>query len=480
MVNLSIPREILSLDPREMDFSDGEAVKSLVLKLLNVIEAQARIIEELRQENQRLKDEVNHLKGEKGKPRILANVPRKENDMPESKPSKKWGKNSKKQRVKIDRVEVRRVDLSTLPPDAEHKGYRSVVKQNIRFETDNVEYKLERYYSPSEKKVYEAELPDEVKGSEYGSDLKAFVVYLYSACRVPEKKIWEMLTEAGIVISEGQVSNILTKASREEFTQEKEDILGAGMESSEHFHIDDTGARHKGVNHHAHVLCNALFSAFFITRKKNKNTIRKLLGLNKRGKTGKIMVSDDAKQFWGVAVLHALCWIHEIRHYRKLNPLLEWHRIKLREFLTETWKFYEELKEYKENPSEKQKEFLEQRFDDLFSTRTGYEELDERIGLTRVKKARLLLVLDYPWIPLHNNPAEIALRELVIKRKTSYGTRSEDGKTAWENMMTILGTCRKHGVSFLDYVKDIFSGHYTMPRLADLIIQKASIESTAY
>lgn len=52
-------------------------------------------------------------------------------------------------------------------------------------------------------------------------------------------------------------------------------------------------------------------------------------------------------------------------------------------------------------------------------------------------------------IPLHNNPAEIALRELVIKKRISYGTKSEDGRLAWENMMTILDTCRKHGVSFL-------------------------------
>jgi hypothetical protein len=42
--------------------------------------------------------------------------------------------------------------------------------------------------------------------------------------------------------------------------------------------------------------------------------------------------------------------------------------------------------------------------------------------MTRKKNEKLLLVLDYPQIPLHNNPAEIALRELVIKKKISYIT----------------------------------------------------------
>jgi len=43
-----------------------------------------------------------------------------------------------------------------------------------------------------------------------------------------------------------------------------------------------------------------------------------------------------------------------------------------------------------------------------------------------------LLALKFPEIPLHNNPAELALIEGVVKRKISNGTRSDDGKAAWE------------------------------------------------
>jgi len=66
---------------------------------------------------------------------------------------KKWHKSAKKQRIKIDRTEYRKVDRKTLPPDAEHNGYRNVVVQNIISHTDNVEYKLERFYSPCENKI---------------------------------------------------------------------------------------------------------------------------------------------------------------------------------------------------------------------------------------------------------------------------------------------------------------------------------------
>ncbi len=57
-------------------------------------------------------------------------------------------------------------------------------------------------------------------------------------------------------------------------------------------------------------------------------------------------------------------------------------------------------REWKESKSQA----LEKEFDELFSTDTGYEELDKRIALTREKKEELLLVLRFPEIPLHNNP----------------------------------------------------------------------------
>ncbi|MHB8120178.1 MAG: IS66 family transposase, partial [Methanothrix sp.] len=76
------------------------------------------------------------------------------------------------------------------------------------------------------------------------------------------------------------------------------------------------------------------------------------------------------------------------------------------------------------------------------------------------------------------NGSEIALREGVIKRKISYGTRSESGKAAWENQLTILDTCRKQGVSYFEYILDIISGSYSMPRLSQLLMRSKS--STAY
>ena len=477
----SIPDEIKNLNIDKMDFNNHESIKNLFKLFLNIIESQSKIIENQKEEIQSLKDEINRLKGEKGKPKFSPNVPEKENDLqsPNIVEKKIWSKSSKKSRIKIDRTDYKYVDKSILPPDANNKGYRTVVIQNIKFGTDNVEYKLERYYSKKEKKTYEAELPDGIDG-EFGTELKAFIIYLYFACRVTENKIKTILEESGIIISEGQISNILTKEKKEELTKEKQDIFIAGMKNSSHVHMDDTGLKHKGVNNHLHVICNILFSVFFIERKKDSITIKKILGLFNNETLEKILLSDDARQYLGIAIWHALCWVHEIRLFKKLNPVIDFHRFLLENFISNLWDYYDKLNEYRDKPDEKVKAELEKEFDLLFSIKTGYDDLDKRIALTKEKKDELLLVLKFPKIPLHNNPAELALREGVVKRKISNGTRSDDGKAAWENMLTIMDTCRKQSLSYFEYIKDILSGKREMTKLSALIATKATMDSIQY
>jgi len=463
-----IHESITNLDVEKINFEDKEAVRELILRLLNTVEQLAQSNQDLCKENQQLKDEINRLKGEKGKPKIRSNNPEYQADAPKEVP-KRWHKESKKPKIKIDRTEYIKIDKSILPPDAKHNGYRQVIRQDIKFETDNIEFRLERYYSTSLKKTYEAKLPGSLQNTEFGSQLKAFIAYLYYAGRVTENKIHRILEEIGIIISEGEISNILTKEKSNAYAIEKQAIFETGVNNADYLNIDETGARHKGNNHYLHVVCNKLFSAFFIRQAKGSDTIKQFFGLNGDDQIDLPIISDDAGQYIDVSSHHALCWIHEIRHYKKMNPFLNHHKSILNKFLNELWTFYDLLAKYKENPNKNERMHILRRFDLMFSTVTGFRTLDERIAKTKKKKDELLLVLDYPNVPLHNNLAEIAVREGVIKRKISYGTRSEHGRLAWENMLSIQDTCRKLGISFYRYLNDIFSDSYSMPRLYDLI-----------
>jgi hypothetical protein len=173
----------------------------------------------------------------------------------------------------------------------------------------------------------------------------------------------------------------------------------------------------------------------------------------------------------------ALCWIHEGRHYKKLTPSSAPFRSALAEFTQQFWQYYDELLAYRQQPSADAKARLGTKFDTLFATVTGYRALDERIEKTKLKKASLLLVLDHPEIPLHNNPAELGARQRVRKRDVSFGPRTPDGAKAWDTFMTLTATAKKLGVSIYHYLHDRVSGAFEMPDLADTITQRAAERS---
>jgi hypothetical protein len=184
------------------------------------------------------------------------------------------------------------------------------------------------------------------------------------------------------------------------------------------------------------------------------------------------LLSDDAPQFNKLTFHHANCWIHDGRNYKKLRPIVPYNQEKLKSFLDRYWEYYGKLSKFRINPDSKVAEQLDAEFDQLFSTKTGYDQLDERISKTKEKKESLLIVLTMPEIPLHNNAAELAARAKVRKRDVSLQTVTDEGTKANDTFMTIVQTAKKLGVSANDYIFDRVSNTFEMESLAQLIRKK--------
>ena len=181
------------------------------------------------------------------------------------------------------------------------------------------------------------------------------------------------------------------------------------------------------------------------------------------------LLCDDAPQFKLICRLLALCWVHEGRHYKKLCPALKYNAKKLTQFITQFWAYYDKLLAYKNSPTPAGDDELSAEFDRLFSTRTDYNDLDERILKTKAKKDELLLVLQYPEIPLHNNAAELAARVIARKRDVSLHTMTDEGTKANDTFLTIVETCKKLGINPFKFIVDRISKQYQIPSLADII-----------
>jgi Transposase IS66 family len=521
-----------------------ERARECIRLLLNLIESLTADLRKAQAENLYLREQLNRRKGGGGKPDQPKDPAgaKSQSSEKERAETKQRTRRGKLERVRIDREEVLKLDRASLPSDAQFKGYDDVVVQELRIGTDNVKFRKEKYYAPSTGHTYLAPLPTGYHG-EFGPNLKSLCLLFSHLCNMTEPKIADLLDNFGIAISSGQISAWLTGAYPG-IQEEKRAIVEAGLASSPWQHMDDTGTRVDGENHHCQILCNPLYGAYFTTAHKDRMTIIDVLrngrqrvfrinrealdlvrrfGVSKRlaeqlgqlpfhqdwseeewqrrlaeqipdlsegsrhrmleaaalaayhAESGhvRLLVCDDARQFKLVADELALCWIHDGRHYQSMTPCVPQHREWLEAFRKGYWDFYKQLLVYRQDPAPERAAQLREKFDELFSTVTGYDELDQRIARTKADKTYLLMVLDHPEVPLHNNPAELDARTRVRKRVVSYGPRSLAGARTWDAMETLLSTARKLGVNFFQYIRDRVSGARQMPSLADLIKGRA-------
>jgi hypothetical protein len=526
--------------------TDLDDALDCIRKLLHLIETLNQEILELKRQNKELRDEINRLRGEQGKPTIK---PSKKNpghysSEKERKQSKKRKKRRKKDRIKTHNTQICSVDTLLLPKDAQFKGYDRVVVQDIKFEAHNTLFMKEKYYSPSLKKAYLASLPPGYEG-EFGPAIKALALKLYFDANMTQPRILDLFADAQINISAGQLSTFLIK-DHDAFHKEKDAVYEAGLRSSPWHHMDETVTRVNAQNYYCQILCNPLYTAYFTTEDKTRLTVIDVLknfrersfllngetftyfdifklpipviqqlrsfpqeqplgqehffdlldkNLSELGPQQRshivdaaaiaayhaqmefpvvrLLICDDAPQFKLVTEHVALCWVHDGRLYKKLEPCIADNRKLWDAFLEKYWDFYRQLLTYRDNPTSKERVRLDNEFDNLFSTETGYAALDQRIAKTKDKKSSLLIVLDHPEVPLHNNPAELGARTRVRKRVVSFGTRTICGTKAWDTFMTLSATAKKLGINSFNYLYDRISGAFQIPGLADIISQKA-------
>jgi hypothetical protein len=187
----------------------------------------------------------------------------------------------------------------------------------------------------------------------------------------------------------------------------------------------------------------------------------------------RLLLSDDAAVFHGITDAHALCWVHDGRHYAKLAPVVAQHQLVLAEFRRDYWALYRDLVAYRAAPSAQERARLVQAFDQLMARRTGYDDLDARIAKTADNRDLLLAVLDTPALPLHNNDMELAARRRVRKRDVSFGPQSPAGARAWDTFQTIAATAAKQGVRLYHYLCERLLHPDTTPSLAERIAERS-------
>jgi len=500
----------------------------LVIRLIETIKLLVETIQGLR-------DEIARLKGTNQKPKIKPSKLEKPEKKEGTGKAKRPGSRKRSKTNSLEIHETLPVKPESIPEGSVFKDYNRYTVQDLVIKPHNVLYLIERWEGPNGEYIV-GKLPDHIDGH-FGATLRAHILNQYYQCHVTQPLIYEDLIDKGFDISKGMVNDIIVE-NKEQFHREKEDILEAGLESSDYINVDDTGARHDGKNGYCTHIGNEKFAYYESTESKSRINFLKilrgaysdyvinvdaLLYMAEQGMpkiimtkfsgcsdvvladdkkwsaflesleiTGErhvqiatqgalvgslmehgfnpnlVIISDDAGQF--NVFLHALCWIHAERTIRKLIGYSVRQREAIEDKKTQIWEYYQELKNYKKNPTLEQKGLLENRFDEIFTEKTDYETLNQALKRIHANKEELLLVLNRPDIPLHNNLSENDIREYVKRRKISGSTRSANGRKCRDTFTSLKKTCRKQGVSFWEYLKDrLGGGSKEIPYLPDLV-----------
>src|SRR3954453_4157145 len=227
--------------PNLEDLSVAE-LRSLVVSLLESVAQLEPKVAALTEENAR-------LKGLKGRPTLKPSGMEKGTD-PSPPPSGKAGQRQRRREPRRSKsarliVDEERVVPLAPQPGWRFKGFKFYTAQDLVVETRVVRYWRPCYRTP-EGKLIIAPLPPEVTGH-FGANLVRFLLSQHYQCRVTMPLLHEQLRDVGILISAGQISNLLTKG-HEAFHAEKAALKQAGLETARWISVDDTGARHLGIN----------------------------------------------------------------------------------------------------------------------------------------------------------------------------------------------------------------------------------------
>lgn len=516
-----------------------EQLTPVIKILLEILQRQTLQIAHLKEENQKLKDEIALLKKGNPRPKIQPSHLEKQAKSQTSNGKRPGSaKRSKTKDLKIHHIE--RIKPENIPSDAIFKDLHSFVVQDIRIENHNILYQLERWKG-TDGSYHVGKLPENISGH-FGHTLISYILYQYYGALVTRPILLRQLHEFGVDISRGQLNNILIQG-KEFFFQEKADILSTGLQVSNYIQTDDTKARHAGKNGFCTVIASEFFTWFSSTNSKSRINFLNLL----HGDQVKYKINEDALVYisankgmellaeklekhttkvfdtewtWlehlkalnitkpletriategalfgsliahgipkDLAILsddagqfdvfdHFLCWIHEERHLKAIVPYNEQNRREIENVLERFWELYRKLKEYQKSPLEIKQFILEQEFETLFKTETASYALNLALRNIYNKKEELLKVLKRPDVPLHNNGSEQEIREYVKRRKISGGTRNDIGKACRDTFTSLKKTCYKLGIAFWDFLTDRVHGTKTIEYLP-VIIQNRSLK----
>jgi hypothetical protein len=299
----------------------------------------------------------------------------------------------------------------------------------------------------------------------FGISVQAEVALLREQCRLPFRVIQDYLKHRfNLRISVGQLVALVQgvagrgKALIEELKQQ--------IRASPVVKGDETSWRENGQNGYVWSFSTDHLRYFVYRKSRAASVVREVLGEAFEG----VVVSDVYGAYNTHLGLHQRCWVHLLRD---IHELKEKHKKdqSLCRWAAKVKGIYERAKGYL-GPSRKLTR-VEQQAERVRRQREFEQEL-LKVCRPHLRKKRvqsrlcerierflpeLFVFVADPRVPADNNAAERSVREVVVSRKISGGTRSEKGSEAKSILASLFGTWKLRGQDFYQCCLRLLTAH---------------------
>lgn len=276
-----------------------------------------------------------------------------------------------------------------------------------------------------------------------GQKLRKYICYLSIINRLSHEQIISFIKDIHkISISDGEIVNILKKEAndlRPEFEKLKKRVQ---EQPAKHYDETSWKVTNGDQGNYAWIMTGTESpeAVFLLGRSRGKGNINEL-----NSDSNHIGISDDYGAYKNQFDYHQLCWSHPHRKWRDLaesDELMEESKNVCLQSFEQISAVYHDLEQTVKTKFDYQK--THDYFIDKISSFTKANEGDplklKKLKTSFIKnKEKYLTCLKFPGIvPLDNNKAERGLRHLVIKRKISYGSKTQTGAETTSVLVSVL------------------------------------------
>ena len=290
-----------------------------------------------------------------------------------------------------------------------------------------------------------------------GINLMSLIVTLREEGRLPIRSIQQYLqTVHQLKLSVGAIVETIHTAAllaRPAVAGMLERIRGSPVVNA-----DETGWRQDGVNGYVWTFCTPT-ERYFLRRGRGKGVVDEALGDSFSG----VLVSDFYAAYNHYPGLKQRCWVHLLRDIDELTVLYP-DDTGLARWAGAVQQLYVRAKACVAADgrlASRHQLALEKQLLALCHPFSNDQAAPQAKLCRRIERfiKELFVFVSHPDVPSENNAAERSLRHLVISRKISGGTRSEQGTDSRMTLASLFGAWRAKGLNPLSECRNLLASH---------------------